>query len=399
MIIFSSEQSQSSVVTPGQGFDGVVEIAGGTGSLLWDGRAVLTAAHVVSGYSFVDVAFEADSGHKTIKSSSILIHPDYDVQNSNADLALVWLTSSAPTLADRYQLFRTSDEIGQLFQAVGFGLFGYGDAPERTNDDYKRVISNTFDVDDQTMLSGLSRYMNWDPVDILFADFDNRLMSEAQNALGRLLPLSGSDNGLGEAEGLIASGDSGGPAFIDGQLAGVASYVTTVSKPSAFEQFSIYPDIDQVKNNSSFGEIAGWQRLSEYQQWIDQEVRAAYVNAPSDQENVKKQILEGNSSATTAYFMVTVSGLRVEGETLSVDYATRNGSALAGEDYLHIEGTLNIYPDEEYALIPVEIISDGVLEQDENFYLDIFNPVGGLFPNDSIKLTAERVILNDDFFS
>jgi len=399
VIIFSSEQSQSSVVTPGQGFDGVVEIAGGTGSLLWDGRAVLTAAHVVSGYSFVNVAFEADSGRKTIKSSSILIHPDYDVQNSNADLALVWLTSSAPTLADRYQLFRTSNEIGQLFQAVGFGLFGYGDALERTNDDYKRVISNTFDVDDQTMLSGLSRYMNWDPVDILFADFDNGLMSEAQNALGRLLPLSGSDNGLGEAEGLIASGDSGGPAFIDGQLAGVASYVTTVSKPSAFEQFSIYPDIDQVKNNSSFGEIAGWQRLSEYQQWIDQEVRAAYVNAPSDPENVKKQILEGNSSATTAYFMVTVSGLRVEGKTLSVDYATRNGSALAGEDYLHIEGTLNIYPDEEYALIPVEIISDGVLEQDENFYLDIFNPVGGLFPNDSIKLTAERVILNDDFFS
>ncbi len=79
-----------------------------------------------------------------------------------------------------------------------------------------------------------------------------------------------------------------------------------------------------------------------------------------------------------------------------MDYATRDGSALGGTDYLAVSGTLNLYPDENQAVIPVEIIGDSTPEPSEYFYLDVFNPVGGRFGEGVIKLTAVRTILDDD---
>ena len=61
-----------------------------------------------------------------------------------------------------------------------------------------------------------------------------------------------------------------------------------------------------------------------------------------------------------------------------------------------MSGTLNIYADESYALIPVEVMGDTKAEPDETFYLDITNPVGGSFGEGIVKLTAVRTIINDD---
>jgi hypothetical protein len=82
-------------------------------------------------------------------------------------------------------------------------------------------------------------------------------------------------------------------------------------------------------------------------------------------------------------------------QIVSVDYATRNGSAEAGEDYLAVSGTLNLYPEENQALIPVEIVGDIVEEEDETFFLDVFNPVGGTFAGEVDTLTAMRTIIDD----
>ena len=79
-----------------------------------------------------------------------------------------------------------------------------------------------------------------------------------------------------------------------------------------------------------------------------------------------------------------------------MDYATRDGTALAGSDYVATRGTLNLYRDEIQAVIAVEIIGDTIAEQDEVFYLDVFNPVGGSFGDGIVKLTAVRTILDDD---
>ena len=114
----------------------------------------------------------------------------------------------------------------------------------------------------------------------------NRNGNATNDALGQLN--SQSDLGTGLNEGLIAKGDSGGPAFIQNKIAGIASYTSSLSRGD------IHPDVDTIVN-SSFGEIAAWQRVSAYQQWIDQSLRANYLSPPTKPEEVKKEIKDVES--------------------------------------------------------------------------------------------------------
>ena len=379
----------------GTGYDGVVRVSAGgnfgTGTLLFDGRAVLTAAHLIAGVvGPVSVTFDTQAGVQTLQASKTLVNPTYLLANSNADLALVWLSGAPLAAATRYDIYRDSNELGQVFTMVGFGQTGTGSTgATSTNPNALRLkAQNTFETDAATMKSALGSAMAWSPTagTQLVADFDNG--TSTNDALGRLMHLN--DLGLGLNEGLIAHGDSGGPAFLQGKLAGVASYTSSLSYGL------IDPDVDWL-TNSSFGEIAAWQRVSAFQQWIDQSVRANYPNAPTKPADVKKEVTEGNSGTTLAYFLVQFTGTRLDAsKVVSVDYATRDGSATAGSDYLAVAGRLNLYPGETQAAIAVEIVGDTVREGNENFYLDVFNPVGAIFGPDIVKLTAVRTILDDD---
>lgn len=112
---------------------------------------------------------------------------------------------------------------------------------------------------------------------------------------------------------------------------------------------------------------------------------------------MKTAVSEGNAGTTYAYFLLNFTGVRSNpGDILSVDYATRDGTAKAGADYLMSQGTLKLYPGEIQAVIPVEILGDAMPEPDETFYLDLTNPVGGSFGEGIVTLTAVRTILNDD---
>ena len=137
--------------------------------------------------------------------------------------------------------------------------------------------------------------------------------------------------------------------------------------------------------------------MSFYQQWIDQSLRVNYPNAPTRPEDVKKEVIENNSGTSYAYFLLQFTGVRSDpDQILSVDYTTRNGTATAGSDYIAVKGTLNLYPGENQAVIPVEVIGDTTPEPTEAFFLDVFNPVGGSFGEGVVKLTAVRTILDDD---
>jgi len=384
---------------PGEGFDGVVRVSVGnsygTGVLLYDGRAVLTAAHLLqtatgSAASAV-VHFETTAGSQSITADKIGIIPSYDPINSNNDLALVWLSTAAPITGNRYEIYRNSDEIGQIMTLVGYGTPGSGatgTVQNYTGDHLRIKAQNQVDADAGTLKAALGSLMGWNPTagTQLITDFDN---GQAQNdALGRLLGVS--DLGLGTDEGMITPGDSGGPAFINGQVAGIADYKASLARGA------VQPDLDS-NSNSSFGELSFWQRISHYQQWIDQSLRANYANAPTKPEEVQKSIAEGNSGTIYAYFLVQYNGLRTDPNAiLSVNYATRDGTARAGTDYLAVSGKLMLYPAESQAVIPVEIIGDSLAEPNETFYLDISNPVGGSFLNGATTLTAMRTVLDDD---
>lgn len=381
---------------PGTGYDGVVRVSAGgfygTGVLLFDGRAVLTAAHIFSGQlNSVTVHFETAAGKQEIASSRVLIHQAYDASNSNNDLALVWLPSAAPVAAERFQPYRKSDEVGQTMTLVGYGKPATGDTGVFT--DYggspiRQKASNVWDADMSALKRQFASGMGWTPLpnSQLVADFDDG--TRMHDALGQFLDLN--STGLGAAEGLISTGDSGGPAFIQGQVAGVASYSASLS------QGETKPDPDGV-TNSTYGEIAAWQRVSYYQQWIDLSLRAAYPNTPTKPEDVKKQVPEGNNGTSYAYFLLQFTGVRSsDALVLSVDYATRDGSATRGQDYVALSGTLKLYPGEVQAVIAVEVMGDAMPEADEVFYLDVTNPVGGSFGHGLVTLTAMRTIVNDD---
>lgn len=396
MVSTTIQNSQSRYqATAGMGYDGIVRMSHAgfyaTGVLLFDGRAVLTVAHLFTGRTGpTAVLFETSSGQLSITASHVLQHPGYDDQGNN-DLALVWLSSAAPRTADRYNLYRDTDEIGKVFSFAGYGRMGTGNTGVTSTDTSSQMrlqAANQFDGDAATLKSYLGSAMGWTPRGgtQLIADFDNG--QTANDALGLLMARH--DLGQGLNEGLIAPGDSGGPALMNGQIAGIASYT------SSLQLGHLRPDIDNDPN-SSFGEVGVWQRVSYYQDWIDQNVRDHYPNAPSRVKDVKKQVAEGQSGTSYAYFLLQFTGVRSDATlVLSVDYATRDGTALAGSDYLAASGRLNLYPGEDQAVIAVEIVGDYQSEADETFYLDVFNPVGGSFGPDVVTLTAMRTILNDD---
>lgn len=398
---YSPYSSRYQAVT-GLGYDGVVRIRVGdhyaTGVLLSDGRSLLTAAHlytnVVNAAADTEIFFETITQNKTSSlAQSVTIHPDYSSRTTGADLAIVRLNNSAFIDAQRYSIYRNDNIEDQLFTMVGYGKAGTGSEGSETSSSTptRRMADNTIDGDIDLLNYYLGSALAWHaPEGTQFiADFDNG--SYTNDAVGRLLNTA--HIGVGSQEGLIASGDSGGPAFIDDKIAGIASYTTSLSKGS------VHPDIDSV-NNSSYGEIAAWQKLSYYQEWIDEQQRAHYENAPTKAQDVKKEVDENDSGTAYAYFLLEFTGLRNDpNQILSVDYTTRDGTATASKDYIAISDTLNLYPSQIQAVIAVEIIGDNDVEADETFYLDVTNPVGGSFNNGVVTLTAIRTILDDDFIA
>ena len=73
--------------------------------------------------------------------------------------------------------------------------------------------------------------------------------------------------------------------------------------------------------------------------------------------------------------MANITVVRVGGTNgnLSVDYATADGTAIAGQDYTATSGTLNFTSGETSKTIQVPILDDAVTEQDENFTISLRN--------------------------
>lgn len=95
---------------------------------------------------------------------------------------------------------------------------------------------------------------------------------------------------------------------------------------------------------------------------------------------------EGNN----LYFWVTKTGLT--GNTTTVNYATANGTAIAGSDYTAVTGTLTFAPSETSKRIIVPTTTDIVVEPDEAMTMNLSGAVdatisdasasGGIHNND-----------------
>src|SRR5262249_2087826 len=87
-------------------------------------------------------------------------------------------------------------------------------------------------------------------------------------------------------------------------------------------------------------------------------------------------VTEGNTGTVAATFVVTLSKLSTE--TVSVAYATADGSATAGSDYQAASGTLTFAPGETSTTITVLVNSDRLPEPTEAFVVNLSSPTNAI---------------------
>ena len=100
-------------------------------------------------------------------------------------------------------------------------------------------------------------------------------------------------------------------------------------------------------------------------------------------------VVEGNSGATQATFVVALSAGTSQSVTCS--FATSNGTATAGSDYVATSGALTFVPGEVEKPVVVLVNGDTVDETQETFFLDVSN-----VQNATVNSNRGTGFINDD---
>ena len=101
-------------------------------------------------------------------------------------------------------------------------------------------------------------------------------------------------------------------------------------------------------------------------------------------------LTEGDSGQKLAIFVVTLS--KAATGPVTIGYATQDGTAMAGSDYMAKSGTLAFAAGETSKSIAVAVLGDTTVEGDEAFRLALSNPVGATLA----QASASATIRNDD---
>ncbi|MCP5250377.1 MAG: DUF4347 domain-containing protein [Burkholderiales bacterium] len=104
------------------------------------------------------------------------------------------------------------------------------------------------------------------------------------------------------------------------------------------------------------------------------------------------QVTEGDGGTQQAVFEVQLS--RPSLDSITLNYTTADGSALAGQDYQALAGSLTFAPGETLKSVAVPLIGDTVAEANEFFNL-VFTPTSAI-ANGVEGAAGTAVILDDD---
>jgi len=85
--------------------------------------------------------------------------------------------------------------------------------------------------------------------------------------------------------------------------------------------------------------------------------------------------VDGSSGVTLFTFTVSLSAASTE--VVTIDFATADGTARAGYDYVATSGTLRFAPGETTKTITVEVIGDNTSEEEETFYVNLSGASAG----------------------
>ena len=104
--------------------------------------------------------------------------------------------------------------------------------------------------------------------------------------------------------------------------------------------------------------------------------------------------VEEGAARAALKFAVTLDRRRKD--TVSVDYATRDGSATAGADYTATRGRLSFRPGETFKWVEVAVLDDSHNEGAETMALRLSNPSGAGLSGGAATLEATGTITNTD---
>jgi ELWxxDGT repeat protein len=103
-----------------------------------------------------------------------------------------------------------------------------------------------------------------------------------------------------------------------------------------------------------------------------------------------QSVPEGDSGSSTVTVTLTLAA--PSDRAALVSFATEDGTAVAGEDYLAVSGTLDFPPGVVTRTIDVTVLGDTLGENDETFSVRLSNPVNADPTRDLVRIT----ITNDD---
>jgi hypothetical protein len=105
-------------------------------------------------------------------------------------------------------------------------------------------------------------------------------------------------------------------------------------------------------------------------------------------------LMEGNWGTRVASFTVTLSA--ASAATVSASYATANGTATAGSDYVAQTGVLSFTAGQTSKTIRITVNGDTAAEPNETFVVNLSGPVGLNAASAGTNATGQATIMNDD---
>ncbi len=156
----------------------------------------------------------------------------------------------------------------------------------------------------------------------------------------------------------------------------------------------------QLAHNESTWEDGDFQHMLEDAiDWA-----ATGISAPPTPDiEFAAQIINVSEGAGSATVTVNLSVAPGTGNTVTINFATESGTAIAGADFVTTSGTLTISDAETSGAITIPIIDNTNLEGVETFGLRLSNASGGLFvdadPIATIIIADDEVDTDGDGFS
>jgi probable HAF family extracellular repeat protein len=172
---------------------------------------------------------------------------------------------------------------------------------------------------------------------------------------------------------------SGNVTFQPGQTSGTITVLVNGDRNGELnETFTV--NVGVASGSAALGDSQGTVTI------VDDEPRV-------DITSVTKN--EGQSGATPFVFTVTLSSASTT--TVSLNFATADGSAKSADDYTATSGSLSFSPGQTSKTITVNVKGDRVSEAQEVFYVNLSGAVGAYIPQSwGVNIHGTGVVKNDD---